>query len=163
MRCDAVLVSMTAATNVTPAEMVRYTAGARVNWVRETSHAAAVGVVPPRKASDRLYPTDSTVHRTRHGASPPSRPAAPAHGSDNSASPTCPPKIEAGPRPIRAISGYANSMRPPAATISTRRRPTDRWPCRQRDDHQQQRHRDVLISSAVFAGTPTLRSSQVAE
>ena len=69
IRCGAVRGSRSAATKLTAPAADRYTAGARGAPVLESSHAPMSGVVPPSSAIPRLCDTETTVHRTRHGAS----------------------------------------------------------------------------------------------
>ena len=61
--------SISAPMNDSPPAIAIYTAGASEYPVLEMSHAANKGVVPPSKATPKLYEMESTVQRTRHGAS----------------------------------------------------------------------------------------------
>src|SRR5678815_3044392 len=59
-RWGIVLGSARAPMNDSAPEIARYTAGASENPVLDTSHAATSGVVPPSKATPKLYEMERT-------------------------------------------------------------------------------------------------------
>src|SRR5215218_645264 len=105
--CRAVAGSSSEPMNVSAAAATRYQAGASGTPVRTTSHPATRCVVPPIRAMPILYTTESTVQRTRHGASSAIVAGiAPLRIATSTASPISPAMIPAiCPRAISAISG----------------------------------------------------------
>ena len=147
-------------------EIARYTAGASENPVLDTSHAATSGVVPPSKATPKLYEMERTVQRTRHGASSAIVEAStPAAADTSSERTTCPTKTAIHwPPVIHAMSGYETTMSTPVITATTARRPNRSLnPPATRTAPRDNAIAIVLISNPVFAETPATCFSHVAE